>query len=243
MTLFIGIDLSPKGTGCVVFNDNKLVDFLFFTEVKKWDKLITYRYRRVLDKVEKGNENQRIDRLVNVRNHIGKFILPYVPDDVYFCLEDYTYQNSGSVYQIGEMGGVVRALLYELCEPIRTHDPKSVKLFWTGRGDSTKAEMIAVLLEKLDSEELIIDNKDFDFIIKDYTKNYYHKNPSKPTNHPLEGLTDAIALSQIVRTEISFRRGDFLLSDQPEHVIRVFNRVTKSIPTCLIDRPFLKLDK
>lgn len=130
------------------------------------------------------------------------------------ALEDYAYGMARGAHQIGEMGGAVRRQIKRHGWPLRLHDPTSVKLFATGRGDAKKPEVIRAVLERWGV---------------DFT-----------TLHPKVGedLADAYTLARMALTEYRVRQGVVDLTELTEAERRVFLRTTKARPTNLLDRPF-----
>jgi len=121
----LGIDLSLTGTGLVVLDEDKLI----YSECFK----------------PKNKSGSR--RLVEIRCKISKTLKEYAPALV--CLEGYSFRSRGrAVFQIGELGGIVRVLLYE--SDLHGSDlyesgikwleiaPSQVKKFATGKGNSGK---------------------------------------------------------------------------------------------------------
>jgi Holliday junction resolvasome RuvABC endonuclease subunit len=225
LTRILAIDPSPRGTAIVLFEGKRIIDYWFTTEVisitKKYDKAI------LVPKVQRNDESTRMERILIQRNLIKTIVEKYNPD--YIALEDYVWKagpKSGGVIQISELGGVIRLWFYEHYYKVRTYDPKSVKLAWTSKGDASKADMI-------DRGKTYLENKCPE----------YHKQLHKLADKYLEGICDAIAIGNLLRVELLFRQGKIQLSELPEHYVRVFNRVTDSMPVCLIDRPFLEREK
>ena len=61
----------------------------------------------------------------------------------FVVIEGYSMMSKGRVFNIGELGGVVRLLLFREGFPFVTIPPCTLKKWATGKGNAGKAEMIA----------------------------------------------------------------------------------------------------
>jgi Holliday junction resolvasome RuvABC endonuclease subunit len=217
----VGIDPSPRGTALVALNGKTPIDVLFFTEVMSAAK--KYSFAILIPKVERNDENSRMERLQVQRDGCKKFVKKHNPN--YIAYEDYILESSGGVYQIAELGGVLRLWLWERGFKIRTYQPGSVKLAWAGKGDANKDEMIGRAYKYLEQNPSGLNDE----LLK-MPKKYF------------EGIADALANVRLLSYELKFRAGKIQLSEMPENIVRVFNRVTQFMPMCLIDRPWLEVD-
>jgi Holliday junction resolvasome RuvABC endonuclease subunit len=87
-------------------------------------------------------------RLVAIREHIS--ILTYEADVV--VLEGYSYASPNQAHQIGELGGVIRAWLFEHRLPFAVVPPASLKKFATGKGNAPKDAMLAAAIRRFGFE-------------------------------------------------------------------------------------------
>lgn len=122
MNYFHGYDLSLTGTGLVVLDDDKKV-------------VASRRLSSSLTGVE---------RLAFISASIEEIIGKYPPTMI--CQEDYIMngagRNPGRAFHIGELGGVVKVLLYSLdLEPILV-GPTRLKKYVSGKGNTEKDMMI-----------------------------------------------------------------------------------------------------
>lgn len=224
----IGIDPSPLGSGGVVYVENSLVDYWFCTEAA--GVAAKFPDRALLIPKNEG-ENSRIERVRIQWEKVRQVVRRYRPEVV--GLEDYIWTPSFSVYQIAELGGVLRLGLSSIV-PVRTWPPDSVKLARAGSFKATKEEMIQVAVAELEAAgtELAAE-------ILDLSK----RTNTEKGNKYLEAVSDAMAVRDLTQREIDYReriqRGENPLKDWPENVVKVFHRVTKNVP-CVLDRPFLK---
>jgi crossover junction endodeoxyribonuclease RuvC len=111
----LGIDLSLTGTGLVAVEGNEL----HFSECYK-------------PKAKTGPE-----RLIEIQRKVSENIVGYDPDII--CLEGYSFGSKGrGVFQTGELGGVIRVLLYEMGIKWLEIPPSQVKKFAAGMGNCGK---------------------------------------------------------------------------------------------------------
>ncbi|MCK5019346.1 MAG: crossover junction endodeoxyribonuclease RuvC [Candidatus Peribacteraceae bacterium] len=214
------IDPSPTGTGIVSYVGDRLIHWWAATDTKKWIKRFPNNCFYV-NKVKRGEENNRIQRVVRTLEHIDSVVLDGSQE--YIAIEDYvlaTGDKSSGVYQIAELGGPLRILCSRFA-PVRTNDPVSVKLAFTGKGNADKEVMAEFVMN--------------DITIPEKFKEQWAELPEKV----FWNVADAIANSFLLRQELKVGLGLITVSDMPENLIRVFNRVTKAQPNCLIDRPFI----
>ncbi len=87
-------------------------------------------------------------RLVEVRDFVGE--VAYEMDAV--VLEGYSYASSNQAHQIGELGGVVRVMLYQRRTPFVMVPPAVLKKFATGKGNADKDAMLAAAIRRFDFE-------------------------------------------------------------------------------------------
>lgn len=219
-----GLDASPRGTAMIQLLGAKCVDYWYATETAS----VARKDRRALlvPKVTRMDESTRMERVWIQREKVSETLQLWEPRFVGY--EDYTFGSTkgAGVVQISELGGVLRLLLWEQGYKVRTHDPKSVKLAWTGRGDAKKEAMIK-------RAEAYFDKHGFD----------HRKEFDKLATLYKEGVSDALAVANLVRYEVAFRKGQITTKRMPESMVRVFNRVTQARPVCLIDRDWMWRDE
>lgn len=133
---FVGLDLSLTGTGIVALNSRgELVANQTLKPSKQTSKT-------------KG-PSFRVTRLIEIRDKINTLIthLPPGPQTM-FAIESYTYGTNNSAHILGELGGVVRTLLYEHNFPYIEVAPAHVKKYATGAGNAKKEQVIAWVLKR-----------------------------------------------------------------------------------------------
>lgn len=120
----VGLDLSLTGTGVVVLShDNEVL----LAETLK-------------------NKLRGMERLEFIRNKITDVIDDY-PDATY-CVENYAMgSRAGQAFSIGELGGVIKLLLFERGIIPYLVPPTRLKKFITGGGKAEK-DMIMMLVYK-----------------------------------------------------------------------------------------------
>ncbi len=113
--IVLGLDPSLTGTGLsVVDNDN-----LLFSECYK-------------PKNKTGPK-----RLIEIRHKISEVIDKYQPELI--CLEGYSFGSRGrALFQIGELGGLIRVLMHKTGIKWIEVTPSQVKKFATGKGNCGK---------------------------------------------------------------------------------------------------------
>lgn len=84
------------------------------------------------------------ERLTYIRRALRKFIEGCDPKPILAAIENYSYGSSGDLAHLGEAGGVIRQLLFEMGIPFLEPSPMTVKKCGTGRGSATKERVIAV---------------------------------------------------------------------------------------------------
>ena len=114
---FLGIDQSLNATGVCLISDDGQVQHLFSIDPEA-----------------------RVDaqRLV----HIKLAIAAKLSGVKGAALEGYSYNSTGRVFELGEIGGVLKALLYESGISYVSVPPTVLKMFATGSGSASKDQMI-----------------------------------------------------------------------------------------------------
>lgn len=118
MTSYLGIDSSLEGTGlCLITASGDVVR---------------------AETVSTGLRG--VARLAAIKKRAELFI----PDDVEFAaFEGYSYHSVGLVFELGEIGGILRLLVHERQVTYVDVPPINLKKFATGSTSAEKAHMIA----------------------------------------------------------------------------------------------------
>lgn len=221
-TVVQGWDVSLNHAAMVELTDGRMTDFRYITD-KAGDAAASKKRgtRLNVEQIKKrhGNDRHRwmMARLMEMHSHLVTWV-KRKPD--YVGLEDYAVGAEQGSHYLGEVGGLARALLWKRDIPFRLHDPTTVKMFVAHDGTSPKEGVQLAVLERWQV---------------DFGK--YNKVKGEQTS---EDLADAFAIAQMVWMEVQLRRGKIKLSDFHEREIRVFHRVTKTNPVCLLEREWLQ---
>jgi crossover junction endodeoxyribonuclease RuvC len=86
------------------------------------------------------------DRLLFIRNEFLETLSGRKPDLV--ALEGYSYASRGKVFELGEVGGVIKMTLAQLHIPHIVVAPVQVKKFATGHTTAEKEDMVAAMNQR-----------------------------------------------------------------------------------------------
>lgn len=219
----VGLDISITSTGLVIFEldgDLNVVkkDFRGFVTKKyqdKDDRLLYYK-------------NDNFENYIERTKALQEFIFPLLEGADYASIEDYAFAGKGKTFHIGEFTGRIKERLYDVGASMRLTDPVSLKMFATGNGSADKVMMQQELENHPEWEE-----DGFPELLEN-SKVFPMGNKS-----PTADICDAWWLAKLLQLELKLRRGMVNLQDYPEHVIKTFNRVTKSFPENILVREFL----
>jgi Holliday junction resolvasome RuvABC endonuclease subunit len=219
---FLGVDLSLNHAGFVLLD--KHGDFLeaYYAASTVTSRKAGGPVRTTLIKKPPKMTRQRwnMERLIQ-----WDAFLTYVLEHALPCfvsLEDYAYgAKTNSAYQIGELGGLFRLIVWDHMMALRLHEPTVVKLFavGSGRADAT------TLLDAIPSTQ------------KKMFLRYCGSGKNKQT---AEDLAVAYWLARMVYYEFALREGDMLLKELQPHERRIFLRVTKTYPINILDREWIR---
>ena len=122
--LYFGLDLSLRSSGIVAVD--KLYGVHFSGNTKQFGKL-------------RGTE-----RLLQLRNYFKNIIKKYKSSagDVIVAIEDYAYGARGrGIFNIGELGGIIKLLLYDMNIRTIIISSTALKKYATGKGNIKKKEV------------------------------------------------------------------------------------------------------
>ncbi len=123
MASYLGIDASLTGTGlCLTTSVGDVV------------RLATIG----------TGELRAAPRLAEIKRVADLFI---PADTIFAAIEGYAYHEVGRVFELGEVGGVLRLLVHERNIPYVEVPPASLKKFATGASGASKEHMIAAAKE------------------------------------------------------------------------------------------------
>jgi len=235
-----GLDISLDHGGVVVLDTTGMVaDYCFLTTVKKYAS-VDPKHSVLLSKQEKDEPkavfrlrrmNEYLHGLMNFEHKVSSLIPPS-----YYSIEGYSYGSAGtstSICQIAELTGYIKHMIYEGGGLIRIHDPLSVKLFATGKGNCMKKDVV---------EAAFLSSK-WGFVFPEglIKKKMIKKKDEKVEEYdgPATDIADAYFLARMTYTELQLRDGELLLKQLSEGERRIFLRVTKMYPVNVLDRPFI----
>lgn len=136
----LGLDPSLTGTaGCVLAPDG---DTIVHVETVATDKL------------------RGIPRLLEIERHVADWLERYKPHAVF--IEGYGFGARGrAVFNLGELGGILRRLLFISAVPYYDVPPTTLKKFITGKGNSNKNILLEQTFRRygIGSETLTDDNQ------------------------------------------------------------------------------------
>lgn len=115
---FLGVDQSLQATGiCVLSASCKVINLATIKPGKAKDGKRLFLIRQVID--------------------------TFLKDITFAALEGYSYASVGKVFELGEVGGVIKCLLTERDIPYISIPPTTLKKFATGTGSADKEKMLA----------------------------------------------------------------------------------------------------
>lgn len=126
---FLGLDLSLTSTGVVVLDANAKLVVAMSIKVK----------------------TRGAERLSDIEAQVKQIIRNSNPK--YACIEGYSMgfggkQNTGRIADLGELGGVIRLLLYKFNIPYSTPVPLQVKKYATGKGQGEKSQIMMAVFKQ-----------------------------------------------------------------------------------------------
>ncbi len=156
-------------------------------------------------------------------NRKNKYIAERVKECQYIAIEDYSFARKGLVTKIAENTGILKSKLYDIGCQLRTYEPTSIKMFYTGNGSADKNLMIAEYIES--GNVLGIDTTLKQFSINDKSN--------------LNDIVDSYAIATLLHTELLLRNGLKQINSLSIKQIQVFNKIHKDTKTNLLDTDFI----
>lgn len=224
MTRIMGADISLNHGAVVLIERGKLIDYRYYTttvSAAERNQQGTRLNFAAMQKIDK--QSAVIERLAFVEAWFRRALKDWKPK--YAGLEDYALRSDYQSHQLGEAGGVCRLAMWKLGVPFRLSDPTSSKMFVTHDGGAQK-DLV---------ERFVRDRWGADFS----ACNGKAPKGKEPQRTSSEDLADAFGLAKLVQTEVRLRSGKLQLKELHPKEIRVFNRVTKTYPTNILDREWI----
>lgn len=166
----------------------------------------------------------------------NKFIADRIIESSHVAIENYSFSSVGLVYQIGECGGNLKTMLYLNNQNLRTYEPTSIKLFFSGKGNAKKYDMFRKYVEL--GNPLGLSDKlmkiGFDALDK------YELTGKVKSFNPVEDIVDAYAIATLLHTELLLRRGLIAMKELTEKQIQTFNTIHRDIKTNILNMDFIK---
>ena len=126
MSYYIGID--PSLTGCAV------------AVIDETGKLIeSYRFE---------NKLKGVERLIYIRNCVNEVIKKYRENIEMVGIEGYARGAMNRREEAGELGGILRVLIYESFIAYTDIAPSQIKKFATGKGNTQKDHVLLAVYKK-----------------------------------------------------------------------------------------------
>ena len=131
-TVYVGIDQSMNSTGYYIN--------------------YPHNGERKIDKgLIKPGSRREGSRLKYIYDKLFKLLDRFNGADVVVCMEGYAYEyRKGRVFELGEVGGIVKLCCQTLGVRVVAVPPTELKKFVTGRGSSSKKQMMTTLRENQD---------------------------------------------------------------------------------------------
>lgn len=214
----LGADLALNHSGFVLLNEKgDMEDWTFTSDVKKHvascGLLMPFAKKPGLDR-----EQNNARRLHWWSKYLPTLIESWKP--THAGIEDYALSAKGqSMYQIGEIGGLLRLAALKRNVKVRLHDPLTAKMFAAHHGQAQPETVMMAVLERWPETQVW---KDLELI-------------------PQIDLAVAYVMAMMVFAEIKLRAGKLKLESLHEKEIAVFNRTTQANPQNLLARDWITL--
>lgn len=210
----LACDPSLNGTAYHYMLGDKVIESWYFTD-KKNAKNTTLDVNGRKVKINAViSERKSYDRVLFNKQVLIDIIKHVQPD--YVSMEDYSLGSKGHVYQIGELGGVLRTTVLEHHIPLRLYEPTKVKKFGTTTGGANKSQVVVAVL-------------------KNWEKIDYSIFGDKG-----EDLADAYVIGQLLLKELELHEDNKLIENLPKYLVEVFTGVSKAYPVPLLRRAFIR---
>ncbi len=222
----IGIDQSLSCTGVTIKElDGNLnvVDsrYYFTTSVKK------HTYQQSIKPWFIGKATG-FNKAYKIGEHLRE-IFQSMKDCAYVAMEGYSFgSKSQSLFQLGELGGVIRYLAKKNQLNLRVYEPTVIKKWATGKGAGKKAPMYTAYKEMFPNSPIlsVYDSLNLKLPIEPQL--------SRSAGKPLCDLIDSDFIATMLCEELRVRNGIKTLYGKDD----IFHNITKSKSDTLADRVF-----
>lgn len=200
MPNILACDLSINGSGFTLMKcDDELnvVDYTFigFTKVKKKELHDNNVHIILLDKGYGDIPYHSRGKII--LGEVTKYIDLSTVD--YVAIEDYAFASTGHTFDIAEVIGSIKDVIYEMNIPYKKISPSSIKLFATGKGNADKLFM-GIEFNKLNIPHLS-DLEDF--------------------QSPKADIVDSFWIGEIIRSELFYMKNGVLPSNYSDILYKV----------------------
>lgn len=176
---FLGIDQSLNATGLCKLSDARTITSMLTVDVA-------------------GHlDGKRLARVKQVASTLLEGV-------AFAALEGYSYGSTGRVFELGEMGGVMKLMLVEHGVDYIAVPPVSLKLYATGHGGASKLHMIAAANERF-SASVADDNQADALFLADIARSMTRGAAGSP-RHQLEVLASLRAPKKSKKSQRKPRR-------------------------------------
>ena len=219
----IGIDQSLTSTGVtdIMYDENYTVkDFkYYFTTSASTKKSKNDVYPVYINK-----EFKSTDKALVITEKVFEKIDERKSDETYIAFEGGSYASSGTLFQLGQISGMLMSRAGERNFHIQQYEPSRIKLFATGKGKGDKLPIFKAFMKQ-----------DNEFLKK--LVDYFPK--GKHTTSGFMDIIDSYFISQLLLLEVQMRKGFKRFDDLNENEIRIMNFVSKANPINLLGRNFI----
>lgn len=125
MRTYLGVDQSLRGTGLVVLSDAGDI---------------------LLQRLVRPAARRGVERLAYIRGELQAALTAHRP--THAALEGYSYDSTGKVFQLGEVGGLVQLAFWDADVPFEVVAPAALKKFVANNHQATKTQMLAATRKK-----------------------------------------------------------------------------------------------
>ncbi len=159
----MGIDLSLNGTAITILNIG-MDDYRIEHQVFAFSSIKSLKKKFPDNIIYQDKELKGVERLEFINKEINdiienKRIGPYISD---VAMEDYSFASIGRQFSIGELGGVIKLLIYSWNKSLTIYKPTEIKKFISGKGNAPKSTILLEVYKKFGIDFSIYDSSSDD---------------------------------------------------------------------------------